>query len=208
MIRSFLHCFLLAGTLLSARGFAEQPALTKAQELLQARDFVARLSASSGISKRPVVGVLTYWELRISTYAEDYEQQLERSTLYPLYYECCRTMERLYKQKPTTYLAKDVMGYPSQMTIVNFEDVDFGKSHLVVGLWEGNDSTGFYFLHLPGQFELKEGWKKSESWSLEGNFFDAKKPAEQAGADQPATAPESKPEDNENPKPESEAAPR
>ncbi len=100
------------------------------------------------------------------------------------------------------------MGYPSQITIVNFEDEDLGKSHLIVGLWEGNDSTGFNFIHLPGSFDLKEGWKKRESWDLKGIFFDAESPAEQAGADQPATASESKSEGKDKPQPESKNAPR
>ena len=208
MIRSLFHAFLIVSSLLATRGFAEQPALTKAQELSQAVDFVGRLSASTRNSKRPAVGVLSSWELRINTFAEDHDQQLERSSLYPLYYECCRTMEKLYKSKLSTYLKKDVMGYPSQITIVNFDDEDFGKSHLVVGLWEGNDTTGFYFLHLPGSYDLNEVWKKRESWDLECIFFDAKKPAEQAGAGQPATAPESKPEGGEKPKLEPKPAPR
>jgi hypothetical protein len=192
----------------TALGSADQPALSKVQELSQARDFVARLATSNRTSKRPVVGVLTYWELRINTYAEDYNKQLERSSLYPLYYECCRAMQRLYETKPTTYLAKDLMGYPSQISIVDFEDEDFGRSHLVVGLREGNDSTGFFFLHLPGSFELKEGWKKRESWDLTGVFFDAKSPAEQTGAGQPATRPESDSEGGDKPQPEVEGRSR
>lgn len=203
MIRSLFHSLFLAGTLLPASGLAGQPDLSKAQALSQSRDFVARLSASKRNSKRPVVGVLNHWELRINTYSDDHEQQLEPSTLYPLYYDCCRTMERLYKGKPRTFLAKDQMGYPSQITIVNFEDVDLGESHLVVGLWEGNDSTGFFFLHLPGSYDLKGGWKQRESWSLEGIFSGAKKPADK-GASQPAPLLESKSLDNRKAQPEPE----
>ena len=187
MIRPLFHVLLLTSTLLPAQEFAKQPVLSKAQELSQSRDLIARLSASNKKSQRPVIGVLNYWEVRINTYSDEADQQLERSTIYPLYYECYRTLERLYKGKLTTYLKKDVMGYPSQITIVNFEDEDLGKSHLIVGLWEGNDSTGFNFIHLPGSFDLHEGWKKRESWDLKDIFFDAKSPAEQVGTGQPAT---------------------
>jgi hypothetical protein len=74
MIRSLFRVLLLESALLSARGLAEQPALSKAQELTQSRDFIARLTASNRNSKIPVVGVLTHWELRINTYSEDYDQ--------------------------------------------------------------------------------------------------------------------------------------
>lgn len=139
------HVFLFACVGLVFGAAADDARLSKAQELTQARDFVSKLGAANRLSKRPLLGVLSYWELRINTYSDDFDQQLERSTLYPLYSDCCRAMERLYGAKPTTYLAEDLMGFPSQMTIVEFDDVDFGKSHLIAGLWEGNDSTGFYF---------------------------------------------------------------
>lgn len=182
MLRMLIHTLLFVGAVLAPGTAADEPKLSKMQELTQARDLVARLGMSERLSKRPVVGMLKYWELRINTFSDDYDEQLERSALYPLYYECCRTMESLYPSRPVTYLAKDVMGYPSQITIVDFEDEDFGKSYLMAGLWEGNDSTGFYFLHLPGVFDLKAKWRRRESWDLEGIFFDAKKPAEQVGA--------------------------
>jgi len=189
-LRSF-QAFLFACVVFVGGAAADDGKLSKAQELTQAREFVSRLSAATRLSKRPLLGVLSQWEIRINTYSDDIDQQLERSTLYPLYYDCCRAMERLYGAAPTTYLAEDSMGYPSQMTIMEFDDVDFGKSHLIAGLWEGNDSTGFYFLHLPGSFNLKEAWKRRDSWSLEGIFIDAKKPAEQVGSGQPAPRPES-----------------
>ena len=204
MIRFFLPVLLLAGALLPNSGFADQPALSKAQELSQVRDLVARLGASKRTSERPIVGVLTYWETRIDTYAENHSEQLDRSALYPLYYDCCRTMQRLYKARLTTYLREDAMGYPSQITIVDFDDGDFGKSHLVVGLWEGNDSTGFFFHYLPDSFELNERWKKRDSWDLKGVFFDAKSPAEQSDAAQPVSRNEVKPESGQNPQLESE----
>jgi hypothetical protein len=203
-----VHAFLLACVVFVGCAAAEDARLSKAQELNQARDFVSRLSAATRLSKRPLLGVLNYWELRINTYSDDVDQQLERSTIYPLYYDCCRAMERLYGAAPTTYLGEDSMGYPSQMTVMEFDDVDFGKSHLIAGLWEGNDSTGFYFLHLPGSFNVKEAWKKRDSWSLEGIFIDAKKPAEQAGAGQPAPRPELKSEGDEKPHPEAKGRSR
>ena len=207
MIR-FLLPVLLAGALLPNRGFADQPALSKAQELSQVRDLVARLDASKRPSERPLVGVLAYWETRIDTYAENHNEQLDRSALYPLYYDCCRTMQRVYNARLTTYLREDAMGYPSQITIVDFEDGDFGKSHLVVGLCEGNDSTGFFFRHLPGSFELNERWKKRDSWDLTGVFFDAKSPTEQGGAAQPATGAASTSKDGQSPRPGSEGTTR
>jgi hypothetical protein len=203
-----IHAFLFACVVLLSGAAADVAKLSKAEELTQARDFVSRWGAANRPGKRPFLGVLSHWDLRIHTYSDDPDQQLERSTLYPLYEDCCRTMKKLYGAKPTTYLAEDSMGYPSQMTIVEFDDVDFGKSHLIAGLWEGNDSSGFYFRHLPGAFPLQEGWKKRDSWSLEGIFIDAKKPVEPDGTGPPALRPGLESGDPDQPQPEAEGRSR
>ena len=161
--RPFSQILLIGVSLLSSRSFADQPTLTKAQELSEAVSFVSRLTASPRNSNRPTLGVLTFWDLRIDTYCEDYDKQLKRSEMYKLYYDGVATMEKLYKSKVVTYRKKDGLGYPSQITLVNFEDFDLGKCYLAVGLWEGNDSTGFYFVHLPETFNLQEGWEKQDS---------------------------------------------
>lgn len=179
MVRPLVHSLLIGLSLLPLRSFAEPTASPKVRELSQARELVERLEASSRKSRVPILGVLRYWNFRVNTYDESYAQQLDRPSVQTLYYDCCRAIEKRYKPQVATFLHKSAMGYPHQVTVVNFEDEDFGKSHLIAGIWEGNDSTEFYCIHLPGSYDLKEGWNKRESWGLDDSgFSDAKAPLE------------------------------
>lgn len=179
MNRFLVLALLLGTTFFTPRAYSEEPISEKQKELAQIRGLIKQLTAAPVRSKRPILGVLTYWNSRINTYSDDFSEQLKREELYPLYYDCCRIMEKVYGDKMKTFSKEDIMGFPSQFTIVKLEDLDWGKSHLVVGLWEGNDSTGFYFRHLPGDYTSTEGWKKRDTWNLEGVFIRAKKPAKE-----------------------------
>lgn len=199
-----LAIFLFLSTLL---GLAE-PVNTKAKELVEAKNLVGLLKSSRRASNRPSLGIQSYWDFHINTYAHIYSHQLEPSEIHELYYDACRKIEELYKADAVTYLKKDEIGWPVQTTLVNFKDRDFGESYLVAVVWQGNDSQQFYFAHMPGSYNLPKGSKRRDTWSLEGIVSGAKKPAEQDGADQPATASEPKPEGKEKTKPQSKVCPQ
>ena len=159
------------------------------------------MEVSKRPSKKPSLGVLTYWDFHLNTF----QHKLEPSVIHELYYKACRKIETFYKGATVTYLERDEMGWPVQTTIVQLNDEELGDSYILALVWQGNDSQQFYFAHMPGSYKLPKGSIKRETWSLEGILSGAKQSAEQDVAAQPATAPKSKSKENEKRKAESKA---
>ena len=163
--RGLFALFVFAATSLScATSFAEQKAPpTKLEEV---RELCDQLTKSQFGSHRPSLGVLSQWECSLNSF----QDKIEPKVLHEL---CARFVKRfgvLYGDEVKTYLSKDRFGFPTQIWVVNFTDHDLGESRLVIGIYQGNDSTGFYFLHLKGHFKSVASWSPKKDLGLDPAF--------------------------------------
>ena len=120
--------------LLCARAIAAEPSAPK-----QTTDLIDSLRAGDKVDGWPKMGPLKNWHLSVNTYADD----LASTAIRDLYYRTCKKLDALYGNEVTSYRWEDGMGYPGQVTVVQFKNEVRGASYLVAGVFEGNDSDSF-----------------------------------------------------------------
>lgn len=135
---------------------AEPSAVTRTTDLIDS------LKAGDKVDGWPKMGPLKTWHLSMNTYADD----LESTAIRDLYYRTCKKLDALYGDEVVSYRWKDGLGYPGQVTVVQFKNEVRGDSYLVAGVFEGNDSDSFWFSYAEGVLDVR-GKTKRGDWQLD-----------------------------------------
>lgn len=128
----------------------------------QAEGLIETFTATNNASNWPKLGPLDSWDLNVNTYTHD----IPSSAIQSLYYQTCKKLDSLYRDKAVTYRWSDTMGYPGQVTIVQFKKEGLGDSYLITSVFEGNDSDSFRFSYVEGEFDISK-MTRMKNWNLE-----------------------------------------
>ena len=109
------------------------------------------------------MGGLHKWQLSIDTFTHEVPSQ----SIEDLYYRTCKKLSDLYGKQVVTYRWADRMGYPGQVTIVQFKNEVRGDSYLVAGVFEANDNDSFWFSYIDGNYDSAKK-EKRPNWELDG----------------------------------------
>lgn len=128
----------------------------------QTEGLIETFTATNKVNNWPRLGPLESWHLAVDTYTHD----VPSSTIQSLYYLTCKKLDSLYRDETVTYRWNDEMGYPGQVTIVQFRNEARGDFHLATGVFEANDNDSFWFSYIEGDFDVSK-MIKMKSWKLE-----------------------------------------
>ncbi|MCP5557938.1 MAG: hypothetical protein H7A55_09325 [Verrucomicrobiaceae bacterium] len=112
------------------------------------------------------IGPLVYWQCHINTFSHE----TSSSTIRSLYEEACDAVVVAYGSKAVAYSWEDQLEYPRRALIVRHNESGPVDSYTVVQASQNNDSDGFTFAHLRGDWP-ETGAKVEPSWHLPEGFL-------------------------------------
>lgn len=164
MMMRVLLMLLVAVSLSHGHGHGkEAPAKEpKLKVVKQTEDMIAGLTSSNKSNNWPTVGALQSWLLSVNTFTHEVPSQ----SIADLYDLACRKLQTLYGDKVKTYRWYDALGYPGQVTLVQFKNEVRGNSYLIARVFEANDNDSFTFAYEGGTYDVSKK-KLRKDWKLD-----------------------------------------
>lgn len=134
----------------------------KPKVVKQTEEMIAGLTSENKVNKWPTIGALKSWYLSVDTYTHEVPSQ----SIANLYDLACRKLKSLYGDQVKTYRWLDAIGFPGQVTLVQFKNEVRGNSYLVARVFEANDNDSFTFAYVNGTYDVSKK-KLRKDWKLD-----------------------------------------